>query len=141
VGGRVYTVRSPFQEGLYLDVGAMRIPDVHYLTLEYIRKFGLPIHPFINSLPNDLIYANGIKTRYQDYLRNPDLLRYPVNKRERGKTIEQLAKYVMDPAVQFIRKDPNGIGRSPSNDLISIPLNPFSVRIHSEDHFPPVRLK
>jgi monoamine oxidase len=74
--------------------------------LEYIRKFGLPIHPFINSLPNDLIYANGIKTRYQDYLRNPDLLRYPVNKRERGKTIEQLAKYVMDPAVQFIRKDP-----------------------------------
>ncbi|MGA9175034.1 MAG: flavin monoamine oxidase family protein [Thermoactinomyces sp.] len=106
VGGRVYTIRSPFQEGLYLDAGAMRIPNVHYLTLEYIHKFGLPIKPFINSSPNDLIYVNGIKTRYQDYLRNPDLLRYPVNKRERGKTVEQLAYYAMDPVIQFIRKDP-----------------------------------
>ena len=43
VGGRVYTLRAPFTDGLYLDVGAMRIPESHYLVLEYIQKFGLPV--------------------------------------------------------------------------------------------------
>ena len=29
VGGRVYTLRDPFTEGLYAEVGAMRIPRAH----------------------------------------------------------------------------------------------------------------
>lgn len=32
LGGRVYTVRSPFSNGNYLDVGAMRIPTNHKLV-------------------------------------------------------------------------------------------------------------
>ncbi|WP_449237043.1 flavin monoamine oxidase family protein [Bacillus songklensis] len=59
VGGRVYTARSPFIDDLYLDLGAMRIPATHHLVLEYINKFRLPVNMFINSTPNDLIYANG----------------------------------------------------------------------------------
>ena len=55
VGGRVYTLRAPFTDGLYLDVGAMRIPESHYLVLEYIQKFGLTIQPFINETPEDII--------------------------------------------------------------------------------------
>jgi monoamine oxidase len=38
VGGRVYTIRSPFSHGLYFNAGAMRIPHIHYLTLEYIKN-------------------------------------------------------------------------------------------------------
>src|SRR4026207_1773461 len=41
VGGRVYTLRNPFTEGLYAEVGAMRIPRAHTLTMKYVEKFGL----------------------------------------------------------------------------------------------------
>src|SRR5574341_2254917 len=46
VGGRVYTLRAPFTHGLYAEVGAMRIPRAHALTLAYIEKFNLKVAPF-----------------------------------------------------------------------------------------------
>lgn len=39
-GGRVCTLRSPFSDGLYFNVGPMRIPNIHLLTLEYIKNSG-----------------------------------------------------------------------------------------------------
>ena len=46
VGGRVLTLRAPFDDGLYADAGAARIPASHELTLRYVRAFGLPLVPF-----------------------------------------------------------------------------------------------
>lgn len=63
VGGRVFTLRSPFHDGGYIEAGAMRIPSTHLLTLEYISKFRLPLNEFINTTPNDLFYVNGVKAR------------------------------------------------------------------------------
>jgi monoamine oxidase len=70
---------SPFSQGLYMDAGAMRIPDFHFLTLEYMHKLGLPINPFINETPNDLIHVNSILTRLKSYNQRPDILtiQYP----------------------------------------------------------------
>src|SRR5699024_3744273 len=48
VGGRVHTLRSPFTDGLYFEAGAMRIPAVHVLIFEYIKKFGLQVNEFFN---------------------------------------------------------------------------------------------
>jgi len=45
-GGRVYTVREPFSDGLYAEAGAGRIPPTHTLTLEYVKKFQLELDPF-----------------------------------------------------------------------------------------------
>ncbi|UFJ39627.1 flavin monoamine oxidase family protein [Brevibacillus humidisoli] len=106
VGGRVYTLRSPFTEGRYLDAGAMRIPHFHYLTLAYIQKFGLPINLFINSTPRDPLYVNGIKTRRMEYERNPDILRFPVAPEERGKTASVLVDYATNPVVRLINQYP-----------------------------------
>ena len=39
VGGRVYTLREPFSDGLYAEAGAMRIPRSHLLTLAYCEQF------------------------------------------------------------------------------------------------------
>ncbi|BCE08459.1 hypothetical protein RSC2_00255 [Bacillus paralicheniformis] len=50
-GGRVFTSRAPFSEGLYFNAGPMRIPDIHTLTIEYIKKFNLPVNEFINRTP------------------------------------------------------------------------------------------
>jgi monoamine oxidase len=45
-GGRVWSLREPFSDGLYVEVGAARIPDNHDLTLRYVREFNLPLTPF-----------------------------------------------------------------------------------------------
>lgn len=44
-GGRVYTVREPFSDGLYVEHGAMYIPSTHDLTLKYVSLFNLPLEP------------------------------------------------------------------------------------------------
>ncbi|MED2186010.1 flavin monoamine oxidase family protein [Bacillus wiedmannii] len=106
VGGRIYTLRSPFSNGLYFNAGPMRIPDIHSLTLEYIKKFRLPINLFINRTPMDIIYANGIKTRLNIFERNPGILKYPVAPNEKGKTAEELMLSVLQPILNFINQDP-----------------------------------
>lgn len=106
VGGRILTIRSPFINGQYMDAGAMRIPNSHYLTLEYIKKFKLPVSPFVTDTPNDLIYVNGILTRRYLYEDNPDLLGYPVAPHEKGKTVEELISLVIQPVIDFIKLDP-----------------------------------
>src|SRR6266481_4934503 len=45
-GGRVYTLRKPFADGLYAEAGAGRIPNTHALTLKYVKRFGLQLDPF-----------------------------------------------------------------------------------------------
>jgi monoamine oxidase len=45
-GGRVYTLRDPFADGLYAEAGAARIPEDHDLTRGYADKLGLKLVPF-----------------------------------------------------------------------------------------------
>jgi monoamine oxidase len=45
-GGRVHTLREPFEDGLYAEAGAARIPETHDLTLKYVKEFDLPLEPF-----------------------------------------------------------------------------------------------
>ena len=58
VGGRVYTLRK-FAPGLYAEAGAMRIPRVHDLTLEYCEHFGLELRPFVMGNPKGLVHIGG----------------------------------------------------------------------------------
>jgi len=106
IGGRVLTVWSPFVNNQYLDMGAMRIPSVHNLTLEYIKKFNLPINEFINSTPNDIIFLNNVLTNVKNYEKNPDVLNYPVNPSEKGKTAIELLLLAIGPIIDFIKLDP-----------------------------------
>ena len=45
-GGRVFTMREPFPDGLYAEAGAARIQDSHEHTLLYVRQFNLTLDPF-----------------------------------------------------------------------------------------------
>jgi monoamine oxidase len=45
-GGRVYTMREPFSDGLYAEAGAARIQDTHAFTLRYAKQFDLALDPF-----------------------------------------------------------------------------------------------
>jgi monoamine oxidase len=62
VGGRVWTVRgneaiehykrplqrAGFDNGLYFNAGAARIPSTHRLILNYARRFGVPMEVMVN---------------------------------------------------------------------------------------------
>jgi monoamine oxidase len=97
VGGRVYTRRSPFTNGNYLDMGAMRIPTDHELTMSYINKWQLDLQPFINDSPNDLIYVNGVKVRASEYAKNPQVLEYPLMPSEKRKTASEILIEAIQP--------------------------------------------
>ena len=57
-GGRVYTLRDPFADGLYAEAGAARIPEAHDLPRRYAAEFGLKLIPFQPDRPSQ-ISTNG----------------------------------------------------------------------------------
>ena len=44
-GGRVFTIREPFADGLYVEGGAMQVFDSHLRVQRYIQELGLDIDP------------------------------------------------------------------------------------------------
>jgi monoamine oxidase len=44
-GGRVFTLRESFADGLYADAGAMQVYDSHARAQRYIKQFGLELDP------------------------------------------------------------------------------------------------
>jgi monoamine oxidase len=58
-GGRVYTMREPFSDGLYAEAGASRIQDTHEFTLKYVKQFNLPLLPFFPDKGNNIVYVGG----------------------------------------------------------------------------------
>lgn len=58
-GGRVHTLREPFDDGLYAEAGAARIPDNHDLTLKYVKLFQLPLEPMYPSQLSALNFESG----------------------------------------------------------------------------------
>ena len=74
VGGRVHTLREPFADGLYGEVGAMRIPRTHDLTLAYCDMFGLRLAPFTIGNPRGYVHLQGRRQRYAEVSAEPSLL-------------------------------------------------------------------
>lgn len=44
-GGRVHTLRDPFDDGLYAEAGAVFVPGHHAQTLRFVRELGLGLQP------------------------------------------------------------------------------------------------
>ena len=58
-GGRVYTLREPFSDGLYADAGAARIQDSHQHTLRYVKQFNLMLDPFFPATGSTVTRVAG----------------------------------------------------------------------------------
>ena len=105
VGGRVRTLRDPFTEGLYAEVGAMRIPRAHVLTVEYINKHGLKTNDFTMDNPNAYYYIGGRRVRIAEANADPNLLGFDVSDEERGCTAGQLWMRTIQPLLEMLEKD------------------------------------
>lgn len=58
-GGRVFTLRAPFSDGLYAEAGAARIQDSHEYTLQYVKQLNLTLDPFWPTDGNSVAYVAG----------------------------------------------------------------------------------
>ena len=105
VGGRVHTLRDPFTEGLYAEVGAMRIPRAHTLTMSYVEKFGLKTNDFTMDNPNAYYYMGGRKVRASEAAKDPSLLGFDVSEHEKGKTAGKMYEAALKPLLDLLEKD------------------------------------
>lgn len=103
VGGRVYTLREPFTDGLYAEAGAMRIPQSHDLTLAYCRRFNLTLAPFTSGNPEAFVYLRGRRFRAREIHANPRLLPFELALLEQGQTIEELWNRTLAEIVAAVR--------------------------------------
>lgn len=59
-GGRVRTIRDPFDNGLYGEAGAARISDVHHFVLHWTNRFGLNLEPFSPEEGRTVFAMDGV---------------------------------------------------------------------------------
>jgi monoamine oxidase len=95
VGGRVRTHR--FANGLYGELGAMRIPDKHLIVRGYTEKFGLKTRPFFNSHPNAYFHLRGRTERRLRIDRIRDL--FALRPWESDRTLMELWLHAISPIV------------------------------------------
>jgi len=112
-GGRIKTIREPFKHGQSGEAGAMRLPSTYHLVLRLIEQMGLKTHKFYNEPDLDkgksaYIVVNGVKVRKEEYLKNPDVLNWPMAEAEKGKTAEQLWKEAIKPITDLAKQGPQG---------------------------------
>jgi monoamine oxidase len=58
-GGRVFTIREPFADGLYAEGGAMQVFETHARALRYIKQFDLELDPIQPARLNSVRYLKG----------------------------------------------------------------------------------
>ena len=65
-GGRVYTLREPFPDGLYTEVGATRISDTNDWVHKYVSAFGLSLEDFKPRGGADVYHVRGRRLIVRD---------------------------------------------------------------------------
>lgn len=63
-GGRVYTLREHFSDGLHVEVGAGRIRHSHGWTHKYVKLFKLSLVPFYPTKLANVLYAQGKRSKF-----------------------------------------------------------------------------
>jgi monoamine oxidase len=58
-GGRVFTMREPFADGLYAEAGAMQVFDNHEWTMKYVKQFGLELDLIKSPNLTSIVYLQG----------------------------------------------------------------------------------
>ena len=122
VGGRVYTLRD-FAPGLYAEAGAMRIPAVHDLTLEYCRLFGLELRPFVMGNPRTLVHLDGQRLTMGEADSQPERLPFQLAEHELGRTYTEL----WDEATREVRELYQRVGEAALQQVIA-EYDRYSIR-------------
>ena len=58
-GGRVFTIRGQFADGLYAEAGATNVYDVHSWTTHYLKLLGVELDPVIPAAGASVYHVRG----------------------------------------------------------------------------------
>jgi monoamine oxidase len=100
IGGRIYTVRDPFTDGLHAEAGAMRLPLGHKLTLSYVEKFKLETLPFTMGNPQAYVHLQGKKVRAANF--DPSQYDFEFAPHEKGKRPQELIEEALHPLRELL---------------------------------------
>ena len=125
VGGRVFTLREPFSEGLYGEAGAMRIPRAHDLTLHYVEKFGLRTKPFTMGNPNAWTYIHGHKVRMGEFSNELHATGFELAEEERMYAVIERWSRTLQPLFDRIKTGGADAWVSLANELDQFSLHEF----------------
>ena len=95
-GGRVRT-RRDFPEGLYIEEGATRFPDVHHLTMHYINRFALPLITFNRPDNGDVLRIMGQDVESHPWHQDDWPAQLPLHQHERAMTLAELTDFYLTP--------------------------------------------
>jgi monoamine oxidase len=104
-GGRIFTMRAPFQAGQFAELGAARIPNVHPLTLGYVDRFGLPLEPFMpESGGEDVLRFRGKLYRLaRGKTIDPAKLPLAITADEKKRGLRNILQETMQPVLLSMR--------------------------------------
>ena len=100
-GGRVHTLRDPFDDGLHAEAGAVFVPGHHAQTLRFCREYGVALQPEAAGRGTGTrFFVGGASVR----LREDERPRWPLplKHRETGLTPAELRSLYLDPVVDAI---------------------------------------
>lgn len=97
-GGRLWTMRAPFPEGLCAEVGAAFLPDNHPLPLHYAKLFGLPLIPLPRTQWRPRYRVGGINV--PEGLGPPADWQVPLAPNERGLNPQMLLMRTLAAVVE-----------------------------------------
>src|SRR6266481_1515397 len=113
-GGRVYTLREPFSDGLYAEAGAIFLPSVHSDTMSYARHFDMPLVAVSPRMLSAFSFLRGKRIPLEDPKR--DWTELGLNLRPEEEALDyygMLDKYLGEPAKKI--GDPTGAGWPPES--------------------------
>ena len=99
-GGRVLTLREPFDDGLYAEAGAVFVPAHHHHTITFAREHGVPLVPAFDRrrAANQWFHAAGRLVRADAEGRVPWPLALPPA--EQGMSPGALHERYLGPVIQ-----------------------------------------
>jgi len=101
-GGRVHTLRAPFDDGLYAEAGAVFVPTHHATTLRYLRELGVGLQPAAEGGrgQGERVFIRGTSVRHQPG--RPTRWPVPLKPREMGLGPGELRSLYLQPVVEAI---------------------------------------
>jgi monoamine oxidase len=97
-GGRVFTIREPFSDGLYAEAGAQFVPESHDLTMKYIKLFNVPLIQLEPSGQRSTYYIRGKRVLVNE----DDEVNWPLalTAEEKKLGVNGLMKRYVDPVLK-----------------------------------------
>jgi monoamine oxidase len=104
-GGRVFTIRGQFADGMYAEAGATNVFDVHQWTIKYAKLFGVELDPVTAPVGAPVFHVQGKRIVIKPNA--PVDWPFQLRADEQGQTRGQLWNKYVVPALKEIG-DPEG---------------------------------